>query len=188
MADQAELSRAISDDATAKLYAEGKSIGAWGAKLLGAGGGGFMLFLVHPDKQEALRKRFGDARASAVRMEDDGAVVDSLRPDPGQMTRCLRHLLVFDASLADDPYICWLYAAQFAATANVPTGSAGFLPLFPYQGPQPGRLSMEILRCVDPRPGREAKDGAAEVAPQRRPCRHDHLARRRQEALPERRQ
>ena len=78
------LSRAISDDATARLYAEGKSIGAWGGKLLGAGGGGFMLFLVHPDKQEALRKRFGDVRASAVRMEDDGAVVDSLRPDPGR--------------------------------------------------------------------------------------------------------
>ena len=78
------LSRAISDDATAKLYAEGKSMGAWGGKLLGAGGGGFMLFLVHPDKQEALRKRFGDAQASAVRMEDDGAAVDSLRPDPGR--------------------------------------------------------------------------------------------------------
>ena len=73
------------------------------------------------------------------------------------MTRCLRHLLVFDASLADDPYICWLYAAQFAATANAPTGSAGFLPLFPYRGPQPGRLSMEFLRCVDPRPGRRRK-------------------------------
>ena len=78
------LSRAISDDATAMLYAEGKSIGAWGGKLLGAGGGGFMLFLVHPNGQEAFRRRFGDARASAVRMEDDGAVVETLRPYPGQ--------------------------------------------------------------------------------------------------------
>jgi D-glycero-alpha-D-manno-heptose-7-phosphate kinase len=78
------LSGAISDDAVARLYAEGKSIGAWGGKLLGAGGGGFMFFLVHPNKQEAFRQRFGDARASAVRMEDDGAVVDSLRPHPGQ--------------------------------------------------------------------------------------------------------
>lgn len=73
------------------------------------------------------------------------------------MTRCLRHLLVFDASLADDPYICWLYAAQFAATADAPTGSIGFLPLFPYRGPQPQRLSMEFLRCADRRPGRRRK-------------------------------
>ena len=73
------------------------------------------------------------------------------------MTRCLRHLLVFDASLADDPYICWLYAAQFAATANAPTGGIGFLPLFPYRGPQPGRLSMEFLGRDDRRPQRKRK-------------------------------
>lgn len=78
------LSRALSDDATARLYAEGKSTGAWGGKLLGAGGGGFMLFLVHPARQEAFRQRFGDGRASAVHIEDEGAVVDTLRPYPGQ--------------------------------------------------------------------------------------------------------
>jgi D-glycero-alpha-D-manno-heptose-7-phosphate kinase len=78
------LSRAISDDATAGLYAAGKSIGAWGGKLLGAGGGGFMLFLVHPNRQEEFRRRFGDGRASVVHIEDDGAVVDTLRPHPGQ--------------------------------------------------------------------------------------------------------
>jgi D-glycero-alpha-D-manno-heptose-7-phosphate kinase len=74
------LSCAISDAATARLYAEGKSIGAWGGKLLGAGGGGFMLFLVHPDRQDAFRERLGEAHVSAIRMEDEGAVVDSLRP------------------------------------------------------------------------------------------------------------
>jgi D-glycero-alpha-D-manno-heptose-7-phosphate kinase len=74
------LSGAISDAATAGLYAEGKSIGAWGGKLLGAGGGGFMLFLVHPDRQDAFRGRFGDAQVSTIRMEDEGAVVESLRP------------------------------------------------------------------------------------------------------------
>jgi glycosyltransferase involved in cell wall biosynthesis len=62
------------------------------------------------------------------------------------MTRRLRHLLAFDASLAGDPYLCWLYAAQFAATTGAATGRAGFLPLFPYRGPQPARLGMEMLR------------------------------------------
>ena len=78
------LSGAIADEATTGLYAQGKSIGAWGGKLLGAGGGGFMLFLARPDTQHAFRERFGDARVCTIRMEDEGAVVDSLRPHAGQ--------------------------------------------------------------------------------------------------------
>jgi hypothetical protein len=39
-----------------------------------------MLFLVHPDRQDAFRGRFGDAQVSTIRMEDEGAVVESLRP------------------------------------------------------------------------------------------------------------
>jgi D-glycero-alpha-D-manno-heptose-7-phosphate kinase len=74
------LSRSISDDAATALYAEGKAIGAWGGKLLGAGGGGFMLFLAHPERQRGFRERFGAAQVCVVRMEDEGAVVDSLRP------------------------------------------------------------------------------------------------------------
>jgi len=74
------------------------------------------------------------------------------------MTRRLRHLLVFDASLAGDPYLCWLYAAQFAATTDSATEGAGFLPLFPYRGPKPARLAMEMLGGSDgrkPRRGRK---------------------------------
>ena len=67
------------------------------------------------------------------------------------MTHRLRHLLVFDATLADDPYLCWLYAAQFAATADAAAGGAGFLPLFAYRGPQPARLSMQLLGSGDRR-------------------------------------
>jgi hypothetical protein len=73
------------------------------------------------------------------------------------MKHALRHLLVFDASLAHDPYVCWLYAAQFAATADAAAGSVGFLPLFPYRGPQPARLFMELLRSHDGRPPRGRK-------------------------------
>jgi|SoiMethySBSTD1v2_1073268.scaffolds.fasta_scaffold450843_1 D-glycero-alpha-D-manno-heptose-7-phosphate kinase len=72
------LSGAISDQGVANLYADAIACGAWGGKLLGAGGGGFMLFLIHPDKMNLLLKRFRDAYA--VHMEDEGAAVDSLRP------------------------------------------------------------------------------------------------------------
>jgi D-glycero-alpha-D-manno-heptose-7-phosphate kinase len=39
-----------------KLYSLGRSAGALGGKLLGAGGGGFMLFYVPPGRQDAVRK------------------------------------------------------------------------------------------------------------------------------------
>jgi hypothetical protein len=65
------------------------------------------------------------------------------------MTVPMRHLLAFDASLANDPYICWLYAAQFAATANATPGSVGFHPMFRYQGPSADRLGMKSLQCHD---------------------------------------
>jgi len=74
------LSDAISDASTDGLYSEGKSIGAWGAKLLGAGGGGFVLFLADPDCHAEFRQRFGAERVSAIRIESAGSVVDSLRP------------------------------------------------------------------------------------------------------------
>jgi D-glycero-alpha-D-manno-heptose-7-phosphate kinase len=78
------LSPSISDEATARLYAEGKALGAWGGKLLGAGAGGFMLFLAHPEHQLCFRERFGDGRVCVIRMEDEGAVVDRLRPHVAQ--------------------------------------------------------------------------------------------------------
>jgi D-glycero-alpha-D-manno-heptose-7-phosphate kinase len=74
------LSCAISGDTTDKLYAEGKAIGAWGGKLLGAGGGGFMLFLVHPDQQRTFMERLRAAQLSVVRIEEEGSVSGSLRP------------------------------------------------------------------------------------------------------------
>lgn len=46
----------ISNDSIDGLYAKALTAGALGGKLLGAGGGGFLLFYVEPDKQDAVRK------------------------------------------------------------------------------------------------------------------------------------
>jgi D-glycero-alpha-D-manno-heptose-7-phosphate kinase len=73
------LSSAITHERIDELYAEGKVLGAWGAKLLGAGGGGFMLFLVSADRHGAFRQRFG-ARVCVVGIESEGSVVESMRP------------------------------------------------------------------------------------------------------------
>jgi D-glycero-alpha-D-manno-heptose-7-phosphate kinase len=51
------LTQKISSHNIDEIYQAGLSAGALGGKLLGAGGGGFMLFFVPPDKREALRQR-----------------------------------------------------------------------------------------------------------------------------------
>ena len=49
----------ISKQSIDELYEKGIKAGALGGKLLGAGGGGFLLFYVQQDKQEAVRKALG---------------------------------------------------------------------------------------------------------------------------------
>ena len=51
------LTQKISNASIDEIYEAGLSAGALGGKLLGAGGGGFMLFVVPPEKREALRMR-----------------------------------------------------------------------------------------------------------------------------------
>lgn len=52
------LSAAISNSTIDELYARAKTYGALGGKLLGAGGGGFMLLYVPIRQQEKLRRAF----------------------------------------------------------------------------------------------------------------------------------
>lgn len=51
-----KLASKISSNIIDKLYSAGIKNGAWGGKLLGAGGGGCMLFLVSPKKRDAVKK------------------------------------------------------------------------------------------------------------------------------------
>ena len=51
------LTQKISNPSIDEIYEAGLSAGALGGKLLGAGGGGFMLFFVAPQRREALRMR-----------------------------------------------------------------------------------------------------------------------------------
>lgn len=51
------LTQKISNANIDEIYEAGLSAGALGGKLLGAGGGGFMLFYVRPEHRQALRER-----------------------------------------------------------------------------------------------------------------------------------
>ncbi|MBI4118626.1 MAG: GHMP kinase [Parcubacteria group bacterium] len=55
------LANNISNTAIDTLYEAGRSAGAWGGKVLGAGGGGCVLFLADPQKHDVIRKMVTEA-------------------------------------------------------------------------------------------------------------------------------
>lgn len=63
------------------LYQKGLDAGALGGKLLGAGGGGFLLFYVTPDKQQAVKNMLSDLLYIPFKFENDGTKVIYYGPE-----------------------------------------------------------------------------------------------------------
>ena len=57
------------------IYATGREAGAWGGKLLGAGGGGFMLFFAPPESHPKLRHVFAGRQVLNVKINAPGAQI-----------------------------------------------------------------------------------------------------------------
>ena len=73
----ADISKATIDE----YYEKGIQGGALGGKLLGAGGGGFLLFYVQPDKQESVRKALYDLMEVPFHFENSGTRVSYYSPE-----------------------------------------------------------------------------------------------------------
>lgn len=69
------LSVGISTDAIDEIYQKAMRAGALGGKLLGAGGGGFLLFYVEPEKQAAVRATLKDLLHVPFQFENSGTMV-----------------------------------------------------------------------------------------------------------------
>lgn len=63
------------------IYERGKKTGAIGGKLLGAGGGGFMLFYVEEDKQDAVKNALNDLLYVPFEFENEGSKVIYFSPE-----------------------------------------------------------------------------------------------------------
>ena len=70
----------ISNGSIDELYQRGLKAGALGGKLLGAGGGGFLLFYVEPDKQANLLKELDELMHVPFYFEDEGTTVVHYNP------------------------------------------------------------------------------------------------------------
>lgn len=66
------LSARISSDTIDDMYEAATSAGALGGKILGAGGGGFMLLYVEPERQAAVRKALSKLLEIPFKFENSG--------------------------------------------------------------------------------------------------------------------
>lgn len=71
----------ISTGSIDALYEKGISAGALGGKLLGAGGGGFLVFYVEPKKQKAVKEAMKDFMYIPFKFEDSGTRVIHYSPE-----------------------------------------------------------------------------------------------------------
>jgi D-glycero-alpha-D-manno-heptose-7-phosphate kinase len=69
------LSDQVSTPEIDTIYAKARDEGAIGGKLLGAGGGGFILFFVEPERQESLRRAFARLIHVPFQFESNGSQV-----------------------------------------------------------------------------------------------------------------
>ena len=75
------LSAEVSNSYVDELYAHALANGALGGKLLGAGGGGFMLLFVPPSKQERVRAELQDLISVPFRFEFSGSQIIFFEPE-----------------------------------------------------------------------------------------------------------
>ena len=68
--------RKISNSNIDEIYEAGLSAGAVGGKLLGAGGGGFMVFYVEPERREVLKARLNNLLCVPFSFSNQGSYVD----------------------------------------------------------------------------------------------------------------
>lgn len=76
-----ELAENVSNPQIDEIYEAGREAGAIGGKLLGAGGGGFMLFLVDPEKREQVRERLKNLIHVSVGFDTDGSKIVLYQPN-----------------------------------------------------------------------------------------------------------
>ena len=79
-----QTGKAISNSAIDELYDKGIKAGALGGKLLGAGGGGFLIFYVQPEYQVNVKKAMKDLLYIPFEFETEGTTVIYYDPEDYQ--------------------------------------------------------------------------------------------------------
>ena len=75
------INREISTDYVDEMYRAARKSGAVGGKLLGAGGGGFMLFYAEQERQQAMKEALGNSLYVPFEFEDKGTDIIYFNPE-----------------------------------------------------------------------------------------------------------
>ncbi|HXY47015.1 MAG TPA: GHMP kinase [Thermoplasmata archaeon] len=67
------LTNGISNETIDRTYAAARAAGAWGGKVTGAGGGGFLFFLHPPDRRRQIADALSPMRHLSVRITPEGS-------------------------------------------------------------------------------------------------------------------
>jgi len=103
------LTQNISNSRIDEIYETGLSAGALGGKLLGAGGGGFIMFFVSPERREALRARLKDLLCVPFRFSSRGSHVVVYEPEE-----------VYDRALTAERYFVFAQAGRTLRSGTSP--------------------------------------------------------------------
>ena len=71
----------VSNDRVDAIYGDALAAGAIGGKLLGAGGGGFMLLFVPPDRHEQVQRKFDRLIHVPFKFESQGSQIVLFEPE-----------------------------------------------------------------------------------------------------------
>lgn len=77
-----KFANGVSNDLIDGMYEKALSAGALGGKILGAGGGGFLLLYVPEDKQESVASALGDFRHIQFKFEPQGSQIIFINESP----------------------------------------------------------------------------------------------------------
>ncbi len=111
------LSQKVSNPDVDQLYAAARNAGALGGKLLGAGGGGFLLLFVPPAKQAAVKARLNHLIHVPFEFEFSGSQIIFFDPE--------KDYSVQEQSRASQPIQAFRELAQLADSATVPGSRLG---------------------------------------------------------------
>ncbi len=75
------ITKEITNEGIDRLYKRAKEAGAVGGKLLGAGGGGFLLFYVEKEKQAKVKEDLSDLLYVPFAFENDGTQILYYKPE-----------------------------------------------------------------------------------------------------------
>jgi D-glycero-alpha-D-manno-heptose-7-phosphate kinase len=68
-----QMANTISNTLIDGMYEKARNVGAYGGKVLGAGGGGFLLLYVPEEKQDVVRETLQEYREVEFHFENEGS-------------------------------------------------------------------------------------------------------------------